>query len=98
MGTLANIVTIKAKAGQGAELETRLIEIAKRTVEESGCLEYRLHSSNARDGEWMIYERWNAQDDFASHMGQPYMQAIVDDMPRLVEGEVSIDPFTLTDI
>ncbi len=95
MPELTNLVFMKAKAGAEDELRARLLELSALTRQEEGCEDYHLHSSNNDPGTWMIYESWRQPSDFEDHMRQPYMTAIVQDLPRLVDGNVEIRPFTL---
>lgn len=93
MPSLTNLVFIRALHGQHEELQARLTEIARLTRQEPGCLIYTLHVSSDDPTLFMVYEGWRSLDDFGLHMSAPYMAAIVADMPRLIEGEVKIDPF-----
>ena len=95
MSQLTNVVFIQSKPNRVDELGERLKELVNPTRQEPGCLNYDLHLSGDREGLWFIYENWEHPDQLSAHMGMPYMQKLLTDLPALVEGEVTLQPFSM---
>jgi quinol monooxygenase YgiN len=95
MTQLTNVVFIQAKPGMGEALGTRLLALVEPARAEPGCINYDLHRSNDRPDLWLVYENWRDAEDLVSHMRMPYMEALLRDLPALVQGEVVLQPFTM---
>ena len=67
---------INAAPGKGAELKAALQELAAATVQESGNICYRLHTTDDPD-EFIIYEQWKNQAALDSHMATEHLGKVL---------------------
>ncbi|HEY5758618.1 MAG TPA: antibiotic biosynthesis monooxygenase family protein [Steroidobacter sp.] len=54
---LTLIAMLRAKPGAEEELGRRLGALVEPTLQEAGCIDYRLHRSNSDSGLWVLYEQ-----------------------------------------
>ena len=70
-------VVIHAVPGRENELATQLHGLVQPTRAESGCLDYRLHTSAEVPGRFLFYEVFVNQAALDSHLNTPHFQAFV---------------------
>ena len=74
---------IKAAPGKGAEMKAALQELAAATVQESGNICYRLHTTDDPD-EFIIYEQWKNQAALDFHMATEHLGKFLADEKKLL--------------
>lgn len=74
---------INAAPGKGAELKAALQTLAAATVQESGNICYRLHTTDDPD-EFIIYEQWKNQAALDSHMATDHLKKFLADDNKLL--------------
>ena len=77
---------INAAPGKGAELKAALQELAAATVQESGNICYRLHTTDDPD-EFIIYEQWKNQAALDSHMATEHLGKFLADEKKLLANQ-----------
>lgn len=93
MAELTATVRAKAKPGKEAELEKVWRAIIAPTHGEPGCLRYVLHRAIDDPALLMSVERWASKEAFDRHFGEPYVQALLKQVPDLVAGAPEIRIF-----
>ena len=63
-----------ARSGSEAVGRDALSALVAPTLEEEGCLDYRLYESGAAPGTFVTIERWRAQADLDAHLGTAHVQ------------------------
>jgi quinol monooxygenase YgiN len=93
MPELTVTVRAKAKRGKEAELEKAWRAIIGPTHQESGCLKYVLHRAVDNPALMMSIERWASKEAIDRHMAAPHVQALLKQIPDLVDGAPEIGLF-----
>ncbi|QCI79122.1 antibiotic biosynthesis monooxygenase [Hankyongella ginsenosidimutans] len=81
---------IKAKDGKADALGAALRSIVTPSRAEPGCLSYVLHRAIEAPNIWIVYETWESPAALNHHFEQPYMVALLNQVPNLVEGNVEL--------
>ena len=84
---LTVIAEIKAKSGCEAALKQELLKLVAPTHQEEGCLDYDLHESLERAGEFVFYENWTSREALEEHLESAHLKAF-----RTVSGELLREP------
>ena len=50
-------------------------EVARKSREEPGCLDYTVCADPDHPGRVVVFERWTGQDDLIEHFKQPHIAA-----------------------
>lgn len=64
---------IKAKQGRQEELKSLLLEMASKSSQDRGCLEYEVLWDKDDDTVFMFREVWESQTDADNHVTMPYL-------------------------
>lgn len=84
--TITLLCPVIAKPGRGEELKSALQTLAAATVQESGNICYRLHTTENPD-EFIIYEQWKNQSALDSHMAETHLQKFLADENGLLAAQ-----------
>jgi quinol monooxygenase YgiN len=75
-GQLTVTARIKVKSGMEQKFQQEYLPIVNLTVSEEGCLNYKLHQSQADASVFLLYEQWISKADLDRHLQMPYIKAI----------------------
>ncbi len=65
-------VIVRAKEGQELLLEAELRALLAPTRREEGCLQYDLHRSTERPGQFFLHEVWESREHHTAHTRTPH--------------------------
>jgi len=82
---LVVIATIKAKEGFQKELGEALLTLIPIAKSEPGYVQYDLHVSNERSGEFVFYEIWDDEASLDVHNNTPNMKAFGEKAGKWIE-------------
>ncbi|MCH9770655.1 MAG: antibiotic biosynthesis monooxygenase [Gammaproteobacteria bacterium] len=63
-----------AKAGMEDYVKRFLLQLAKSSRQDEGCLVYNIHQSESNPAEFMLYSVWSDQAAFDAHNQTMHMQ------------------------
>ena len=89
-GPYALVGTARAKPGQAAALEQRLLALIAPTRQEPGALAYHVHRDRADPDLFVFYESWRSIDALTEHLAKPYLVAFQADLADYVDGGLDI--------
>ena len=76
MDLLTVVAVLKAKPGKESALREALLAIVDPTRSEAGCLQYDLHESTEKPGEFVFLEKWVDRSALDIHLKKPYLVAL----------------------
>jgi quinol monooxygenase YgiN len=76
MSLLTVVALLKAKPGKEGELRQALLDLVDPSRGESGCVQYDLHISTDKPGEFLFFEKWVDRAALNAHGQRPHMQAL----------------------
>ena len=76
MSLLTVVALLKAKPGKEGELRQALLDLVGPSRAESGCLQYDLHVSTEKPGEFLFFEKWVDLAALEAHRERPHLQAL----------------------
>lgn len=79
-----------AKAGQEAELKSRLEGVATASWDEPGVVTYAVHDMVDSSNQFMMVEVYESDAAFQAHLDTAHVKALIADLPSLVEGELIV--------
>lgn len=95
MSTALYVVgTLRAKAGQEAELGRRAAALVAPTRAEAGCLGYVMHRSDEDPATYMAYEHYRSRADFEAHFKTPHVVAFEASLDEVLAQPPDIRTFT----
>jgi len=74
---VALTVVLHAVPGRENELATQLQALVPPTRAESGCVDYRLHTSAENPGRFLFYEVFASQAALDAHIHTPHFKAFL---------------------
>lgn len=77
MSTVTVVAKITAKNDAIETVKTELIKMLAATLQEEGCMEYRLHQDNENPAVFVFYENWKSPSCLERHMNSRHFQAYV---------------------
>ena len=82
----------RVKEGQLDTVLTLLPELAKKSIEEEGCLFYKIHQSNTDINTLVLFEGYKDESALAAHRNTEHFQTLVIGkiIPVLEEREVTL--------
>ena len=87
---MTDVLTVVAwiRAAPGAEDAVReaLLSIVPPTLEEEGCIEYKLHAVNDDPCLFYFVEQWRSGEDLDVHLASPHVRESIDAVESLIEG------------
>jgi quinol monooxygenase YgiN len=78
MKTLTVIAILKAKPGKEAALREALLGLIPITRQEPGCINYDLHVSTEKPGEFVFHENWESKQHLDDHLARPHLVALAE--------------------
>ena len=76
MKTLTVIAVLKAKPGKEAAMREALLALIPITRNEPGCINYDLHVSTEKRGEFIFHENWESKRHLEDHLARPHLKAL----------------------
>ncbi|MCY4368274.1 MAG: putative quinol monooxygenase [bacterium] len=74
--TLTLIARIRARKGSEDVVRDALAALVPPTLEEDGCIEYRLHAVNGDPGLFYFVEQWQTAEDLDRHLSSPHIRNV----------------------
>ena len=71
--TLTAIARVRAVQGSEATVRDALVAMVAPTLEEEGCLDYRLHAVNDDPGLFYFVALWRSEADLDAHLAEPHI-------------------------
>ena len=75
MSLLTVVAVLKAKPGKEEELRQALLDLVGPSRAEGGCIQYDLHVSTEKPGEFVFFEKWMDRAALEAHRHRPHLQA-----------------------
>lgn len=72
--TLTLIARIRARKGSEDTVRETLAALVPPTLEEEGCIDYRLHAVNDDPGLFYFVENWRSAEDLDRHLSSPHIR------------------------
>lgn len=94
---LVVVAIATARAGQEAELKSRLEGVATASWDEQGVVTYAVHDLVDQPGSFMMVEVYASQEAFDAHLETPHVKALIADLDSLVQGELVVHQGRATD-
>jgi quinol monooxygenase YgiN len=91
------IASVKAKPGKEKELETALLEAAKPTRKQTGCVSFSLYKSNEDSTIIIGFERWATAKDHDKHLQGTHVQILMSKMANILSEPPKINSYKITD-
>ncbi|MBP6870044.1 antibiotic biosynthesis monooxygenase [Candidatus Babeliales bacterium] len=79
------VVILEAKVGQEQNLKEELLKVQKLSLEESVCLDFRVHEDVNNPVQFVLYEAWTSKEGHALHFKQPYITELGNKLDSLLE-------------
>lgn len=92
------IVTFKVKKGNGPALVKLFEKFVPLVRKEKGNVEFHFHSVKGNDNLFVLYERWESQNDLNQYNQQQTTAELVNNVSQLIEGTVIESVLFLNDI
>lgn len=70
------IATYRGLPGTGDAVEPLLRQLATRSRDEAGCLQYLVHRSTSAPDTFVLYERYENDAAIAAHRASPHFQEL----------------------
>lgn len=83
---LTIVATLTAKPGMEAELERRLRALVEPSRADAGCVQYDLHRSVERPGEFLFFENWGTREEWEAHMQTAHLKRFLAESDDILEG------------
>lgn len=80
------LVTVQAKPGQEAKVESTFAPCVKASRKDKGCIQYDLHSDPDKPRTYVLIEKWQNLADLEKHLQAAHTQKLLKDLPDLLEG------------
>lgn len=95
----ALVVRLKAIKGEGEAIRSLIRETAQKVRRnEKGTLIYDMHYKAGDSTEIMLYERYRDRNAWeAIHMSQPYVQELLAELQRHIEGRPEIEEYEVVE-
>ena len=84
------VVRFRAQPDGEAALQTRLLEMAHKTITEPGCLRYDIHQDESDARHFILLESWEDQESLEAHMHAHHVQAFLADLPGLTSQDIKM--------
>lgn len=81
---------IKAKEGQGDEMEKAIKDFAPKYLKDPGCLEYRLHRRLDNPDWFFFYEKYENEEALKYHSSAPHFKEMGLAMRPFMDGRPEI--------
>jgi quinol monooxygenase YgiN len=94
---LALLVTIKARASKGKELEAAFAPCIAATKKEPGCLAYELNRDPDEPTSYLMYEKFKSVKALADHLALEHTQRLLKAVGPLTDGEIKAKVYAVPD-
>ena len=82
---LTVVAWIRAAAGSEDAVREALLSIVPPTLEEEGCIEYKLHAVDDDPGLFYFVEQWRSGEDLDIHLASAHVREAVDAVDDRIE-------------
>lgn len=76
---------ISAKNGMEGALKESLQRVCVSSIQEKGCIEFRLMQDKENAAEFILVEKWVDEASWENHMEQEHVKKFLSEMGQLVE-------------
>lgn len=87
---MSDLLTVVAwiRASPGAEDAVReaLVAVVPPTLDEEGCIEYKLHAVNDDPGLFYFVEQWRSGEDLDVHLASDHVREAIASVEDRIEG------------
>ena len=83
---LTVVAWIRAASGSEEAVREALLSIVPPTLEEEGCIEYKLHAVDDDPGLFYFVEQWRSGEDLDIHLASPHVRDSIDAVEGKIEG------------
>ena len=70
---LTAVARVRAAPGSDAVVRDALVAMVAPTLEEEGCIDYRLHSVDDDPGLFYFVALWRSESDLDDHLAEPHI-------------------------
>jgi quinol monooxygenase YgiN len=91
---LTVVAVLVAKPGREDDLRAALLALIPPTRKEEGCVQYDLHVSTERPGQFVFYENWTSRELLDRHLASPHLQAFAAREHELLAAPARIETYT----
>ncbi len=84
------VIDLQCKQGKRADFIAAMSEAIVGTRKEEGNSIYRLIADASDKTKFQMFEQWKNMDGFLAHMKQPYIAALGNKLPDLLDGEPTL--------
>jgi quinol monooxygenase YgiN len=84
---------IKAKEGNGEDLEHVIKKYAPQFLQDEGCIEYRVHRRLDDSNAFFFYEKYASEEALKAHSTSPHFKEMGAAMRPYVEGKPQINMY-----
>lgn len=91
------IATAKAQLGKEKELEKALLNVAKPTREQPGCVSFSLYRSTENPGMIVGLERWESSEAHDTHLKGAHVAKLMSEMGPVLAETPSIISYEIID-
>ncbi|HEY3410028.1 MAG TPA: putative quinol monooxygenase [Propionicimonas sp.] len=84
------LARFEAREGLAGLLRSRLQEMVRLTLVESGCDRYELHQLEDDPAQLLLIEQWDTQESLDAHMETDHVRALISDVPNLAVRDIEI--------
>ncbi|MGD9696764.1 MAG: putative quinol monooxygenase [Thermoleophilia bacterium] len=85
MAEVVLVATMKGKDGRGEAIEQAFEAAIEGSHSEAGCTYYALHRDKGAPDTVVLVEVWASEEAFASHMEEPWTQALMTNLEGLLD-------------
>lgn len=83
-----------ARPGKENELRDALQACIAPTRAEATCVQYDLHESTDRPGQFVFFEKWTSRQALDVHLATPHLTRLGEQLPGLLESDARILTYT----
>ena len=76
MNLLTVVASFKARPGLEEKAREALLALVEPTRKEPGCVQYDLHLSTDKPGEFLFFEKWVDRESLDQHLNMPYIHTL----------------------
>ena len=87
---LYTVAVLKAQTGKFDELVVVLEELAKKTLQETGVLQYGFYRNQEDPNIILSFEEWQDADVEAAHWKTPHLTSALEKFKDILDGEPTI--------
>ena len=87
--------SIPIKPEHREEARQLVLEMAKATQAEAGCLAYQFYADLSDPNTFFIFEEWESEEALNRHFQTEHMKNLQQQMPKILAGKVNAKKYTI---